>query len=130
MGNLWADKTEKSRVRCNLGMAGVRGSKDVVREGFSASAGSAFLEGAGGGISGRLALVGHWPSGCHSSAIPRGESTPPPPPILMTVSGLPLMVSILEPTSVASGWNIPLAGYCSCAPRVRGLGQVHRMHVD
>lgn len=110
-----------------MGVAGVRGSKDVVREGFSASAGSAFLEGVGGGISGRLALGGHWPSGCHSSAI-SGEESTPHPPILMTVSGLRLTVSILEPTSMASGWNIPLAG--SCAQRVQGLGQVHRMHID
>ena len=60
-----------------MGVAGVRGSKDVGRAGFSASAGSAFLEGVGDRISGRLALRGHWPSGCHSSAIPVEESPPP-----------------------------------------------------
>lgn len=66
-----------------MGVARVRGSKDVAREGFSVSGGSAFLEGVGGGIPGRLALRGHWPSGCHSSALPWGKG---PLPVLMTIS--------------------------------------------
>lgn len=76
-------QTEKSRVRSNVGVAGVRGSKDVAKEGFSASGGSAFLGGVGGGILGRLALRGHWPSGCHSSALPWGKGLLP---VLMTIS--------------------------------------------
>lgn len=73
-GDLGAEQTAKSRVRCSSGVAGVGGSQHVVREGSSASSGSAFPEGVGGGIAGRLALEGgHWPSGSYPA---RAQQTP------------------------------------------------------